>query len=187
MKSALLGERAAMPQAELVGGESAREVEHFVAACAPASRARSGTPRLVQSFLGEPEPADVLDAVERDAAGDRVALAEVSTTRCTCAMSRRTTSAAHKRQLIEANRKAQTAHETRRRFSVRAEKVANGAKERSRLLDIRHVAASSITTSVAPIARAAASDDASGMGSWRPCTISVGTDIESSCPGASRS
>lgn len=71
-EAALLGECAAVAEHQLLLREAVREGQHLVAA-APGEGATVGEAAVVPALVGEPESADVLDAVERDAARHVVA------------------------------------------------------------------------------------------------------------------
>lgn len=75
-KRPLFGEGSLVTKSELVGGQASRELEYFLAT-APGDGCTIGESGLIPILFREPEPTDVLDAIEGDAARDRVPSAEM--------------------------------------------------------------------------------------------------------------
>ena len=67
---------ALVTKSELVGGEASRELEYLLAS-APRDGCTIGESSLIPILLREPEPTDVLDAIEGNAARDRVPSTEM--------------------------------------------------------------------------------------------------------------
>jgi hypothetical protein len=75
-KRPLFSEGALVTKSELVGGQASRELEYFLAS-APRDGGTIGESRLIPVLFREPEPTDVLDAIEGDAARDGVPSTEM--------------------------------------------------------------------------------------------------------------
>ena len=75
-KRPLFSESSLVTKSELVGGQASREFEFFLAS-ATGDGCTIGESSLIPILFREPEPTDVLDAIEGDAARDGVSSTEM--------------------------------------------------------------------------------------------------------------
>src|SRR6185437_6001296 len=151
-EAALFGERPTVPQPELLASQPPRLLDHLVAV-ARRNRRPVGKAGVVPILLGKPEPPHVLDAVEGDAAGDRVPLAEVLDRGDERLRSGIGEGHVHRQPTSGEGREQGRARRSLPRTPmikidmaprsslIRGEKTTNGAEECRRLLDIRYMAA----------------------------------------------
>src|ERR1041385_3911866 len=166
----LVAERAPVAKQQLVLGELARLRQDVLTAGAR-DRTAVRKPRILPILFGEPEAADVLDAVEPDAASHL----EAATRRL---------DGSDERLGVGIVRHAWVGCGAHAGF-VRKERIAANSSEGCSTYGT--CPAPSMTTRGACKVRAITDEDSRGIGSSRPWTTSAGKVTESSPPGAERS